>query len=69
MSTKINYLKNVKILRIKNGWTQEYLARKADISYHTLIKIERGDIKDPRLGTVKKIAKALETSVDELIGY
>jgi len=67
MSTKNNYLKNVKILRIKKGWTQEKLAREADISYHTLIKIERGDIKDPRLETVKKLSKTLGISIDKLV--
>lgn len=67
MSTKNNYLKNVKILRIKKGWTQEKLAREADISYHTLIKIERGDIKDPRLETLKKLSKTLDVSIDKLV--
>ena len=67
MSTENNYLKNLKSLRIKKGWTQEKLAQEAGISYHTLIKIERGDIKDPRLATLKKLSKALEISIDKLV--
>jgi transcriptional regulator with XRE-family HTH domain len=68
MSSGNLYLKNLKKLRKKKGWTQEKLAREAGISYHTLIKIERGDIKDPRLGTLIKLAKALDVSIDKLIG-
>lgn len=67
MSTEKNYLKNLRALRIKKGWTQEKLAQESGISYHTLIKIERGDIKDPRLATLKKLSKALEVSIDKLV--
>jgi len=56
-------------LRIRKDWTQEKLAREANISYHTLIKIERGAIKDPRLETIKKLSKALEISIDKLIEF
>ena len=69
MSIKKEYLENVKSLRAKKGWTQEKLAREAGISYHTLIKIERGDIRDPRLETVKKLAKALNVSIDQMVGF
>jgi transcriptional regulator with XRE-family HTH domain len=69
MSTEKNYLKNLRALRIKKGWTQEKLAQEAGISYHTLIKIERGNIKDPRLDTIKKIAKVLGVSIDKLVGF
>ncbi|MBA7646660.1 hypothetical protein ES703_54426 [subsurface metagenome] len=61
-------LKNLKKLRKKKEWSQEKLAREAGISYNTLIKIERGGIKNPRLDTLIKLAKALGVSVDELIG-
>jgi len=64
---KIMYLKNLKKLRQKKGWSQEKLAREAGISYNTLIKIERGGIKNPKIDTVIKLAKALQVSVDELI--
>jgi len=61
------YLKNLKKLREKKGWSQEKLAREADISYNALIKIERGRIKNPKLETLIKLAKALGVSIDELI--
>jgi predicted transcriptional regulator len=59
--------KNIKKHRAKLGLTQEALARKADISYNTIIKLESKGIIDPRMGTLKKLAKALEIKIDDLI--
>jgi transcriptional regulator with XRE-family HTH domain len=61
------YLKNLAKLRKEKGLTQEGLARKANISYHTLIKLESGSIKNPKIETVVKLANALKISTDELI--
>ena len=62
------YLKNLVKLREKKNWTQEKLAAESEVSYNTLIKIERGGIKDPRIGTVIKLSKALDVSLDVLVG-
>ena len=67
MSSEITNLKNIKELRNKKGWSQEKLAREADISYQTLIKIERGGIKNPKIETMIKLAGALGVSIDELV--
>lgn len=67
MSSEITNLKNIKELRNKKGWSQEKLAREADISYQTLIKIERGGIKNPKIETMIKLTKALDVSIDELV--
>jgi len=61
------YLSGLKNLREQKGWTQEKLAQEAGISYHTVIKIERGFIKDPRIGTVINLAKALGVSLDKIV--
>lgn len=61
------YLKNLSKLRKAKGLTQEGLARKANISYHTLIKLESGGIKNPKIETVLKLAEALDISIVELI--
>ena len=61
------YLKNLAKLRKDKGLTQEGLARKANISYHTLIKIESGGINNPKIETVINLAKALGISLDRLI--
>ena len=62
------HLKNLAKLRKEKGLTQEGLARKANISYHTLIKLESGGIKNPKIETVIKLAEALEISMDKLAG-
>ena len=67
MSSK--YLKNLKKLRSKKGWSQEKLARESGISYQTLIKIEQGRIKNPKIETTIKLAKALGVSIDKLVGF
>jgi len=59
--------KNIKKFRKEKGLTQEALARKADISYNTIIKLETGGIKDPRVSTLKKITDALNITIDELL--
>ena len=59
---------NIRKLRIKKGLSQEKLARLADISNNTLVKIEIGMAKEPTITTVTKIANALEVSIDELVG-
>ncbi len=58
-----------KIQRLRKGksLSQDELARKADIPYTTLTKIEIGVIKKPSVFAVAKIAEALEISLDELI--
>jgi len=61
------YLKNLPKLRKEKGLTQEGLARKANISYHTLVKIENGGIKNPKIDTLVKLSKALNVSLDQLI--
>ena len=61
------HLKNLATLRKEKDLTQEGLARKADISFHTLVKLESGGIKNPKIETVVKLAKALGISLDELI--
>ena len=67
MSNNQNLSKNVKRLREAKGLSQEKLARLADVANNTLIKMETGENKNPTLETLKKVAKALEVGVDDLI--
>jgi len=62
-----NIAKNLRKLREAKGLSQERLARLADVANNTIVKIEAGKNKNPTLNTLKKIAKALGVSVDELI--
>lgn len=61
------FLKNLAKQRKEKKLTQEGLARKANISYHTLIKLESGGIKNPKIETVIKLSKALNISLDRLV--
>ena len=54
-------------MRKAKGFSQEKLARLADVANNTITKIEAGKNQNPTLDTLKKIAKALEVSVDDLI--
>lgn len=54
--------------RKKAGLTQQELCQKANLSYSTLAKIERGAIRSPSIFTIQGIAMALGSSLDELIG-
>ena len=67
MSSNQNLAKNITRLRKARGLSQEKLARLADVANNTLIKMESGENHNPTLETLKKVAKALEVSVDELI--
>ena len=57
----------IKVLRNKQELTQDALARKCDIPYTTLTKIESNVITKPSIQTVAKIAKGLGISIDDLI--
>ena len=61
------YLKNLVKIRKEKGWSQEKLAVESEISYNTIIKIERGGIRNPKIATVIKLAKALKVKIDDLV--
>lgn len=57
----------IKKLRTKLGLSQDDFARKANVPYTTLTKVETGVIKKPSVFVVNKIAKALNVDIEELI--
>lgn len=58
---------NIKKLRTKQGLSQDDLARKAELKYSTLAKIEGDFVTKPGVQMVVKIAKALGVSVEDLL--
>ncbi len=66
-SSKTNLARKVKQLREKLGLSQEKLARLADVSNNTIINIEAGKQDNPTIDTLKKVSKALNVSVEDLI--
>jgi len=59
---------SIKKLRKQKKLSQEKLARLADISYNTIIKIETGKANNPTFETLSKLADAFSVSMDELTG-
>ena len=57
----------IKQLRNKQGLTQDELARKSDLPYTTLTKIESNVITKPTIQTVMKIANGLGITIDGLM--
>jgi transcriptional regulator with XRE-family HTH domain len=57
----------VRRLRIRQDMTQEVLARRARISQGHLSKIESGARWSPTAATVKRLARALNVPVGELL--
>jgi transcriptional regulator with XRE-family HTH domain len=57
-----------KKFRKKKGLSQDKLAKLADVTLTTLVKIESGVNNNPTIKTLEKIADALEVSIDVLIG-
>ncbi len=61
------YLKNLAKIRKKKDWSREKLAVESGVSYNTIVKIEYGGIKNPKIKTVVKLADALGISIDNLV--
>ncbi len=60
--------KQLQAARQAGGLTQQQLCQRANISFSTLTKIERGAIKSPSIFTVQSIAAALGIGLEELMG-
>jgi transcriptional regulator with XRE-family HTH domain len=58
---------NMKKYRKKIGISQDVLSKRANLAFHTIAKIEAGSTPDPRIETVKKIADALNVTLDDLM--
>ena len=58
---------NIKKLRTKQGLSQDDLARKAELKYSTLAKIEGDFVKKPGVQLMAKVAKVLGVSIEDLL--
>lgn len=58
---------NIKKYRKKKGVSQDKLSKLAGVTYNTVIKIESGATLNPRVETLRLIAKALDVTVDSLL--
>src|ERR1700712_1598789 len=68
-SRPMNLAKKVRDCRYAKGWGPDELASRAEISRTALYQIESGKTELPRAGTLRRIAKALDVSIDVLLGH
>jgi transcriptional regulator with XRE-family HTH domain len=66
--TVITLAQRVRDFRYCKGWGPDELANRAEISRTALYQIESGKTGLPRAGTLRRIAVALDVSMDELLG-
>ncbi|AJW76950.1 transcriptional regulator [Marinitoga sp. 1197] len=62
-------MNNLKKIRNKKGLTIKELSLKTNLAESTIARIENGIFKNPGILTLKKIAKALGTTVEELFDF
>lgn len=65
----ISLAQRVRDYRYSKGWGPDELASRAAISRTALYQIESGKTELPRAGTLRRIALALDISMDTLLGH
>ena len=68
MESVVHIGENLRRLRERRYLTQRELAQKAGVSTDTVAKLET-DRAEPRLRTIRRLAKALEVHPDALTGF
>lgn len=61
--------KRIAARRIALGWSQNELARRAEVNHPTLFKIEADQRLNPSISVIVRIARALGTSAEALYGF
>ena len=56
----------IKLLRHRREWSQVDLATKAGVPQPTICRLEKGDVKQPKMQTLIRISRALGVSSDDL---
>ena len=59
--------KKIRELRVKAGVTQEDLARRVGVTVHTIWRLENDPRVNPRLATLRAVAKALGVALSEIV--
>lgn len=62
----INIGRNIKVERVRKGYSQEQLAEFTDTTRHSISLIECG-LQHPKLLTTLKIANALSLDINEIL--
>jgi transcriptional regulator with XRE-family HTH domain len=59
--------KRLRRARRRAGFTQENLAKAANVGIATVRRLEQGDIEEPRVSTLRKLANALGIEIHDLL--
>ena len=59
--------RNIKVERVKRGWSQEDLAKASGVGLNSIARYETGNVV-PGLDNALKLAKALGCSIDDIAG-
>jgi transcriptional regulator with XRE-family HTH domain len=59
----------IRFYRRRAGITQEELARRAEIAPTSVVRLETGEVRQPRYGTLMKLAGALQVSPAEFVRF
>jgi len=68
MSSRMSIADNIKKYRKKKGLSQDKLAKLADVTHTTLVKLESGANDNPTVRTLNRLADSLGVSIDEIVG-
>lgn len=66
MSPQERFARNLRRARKDAGISQEGLAKKTGLHSTEISRLERG-LREPRLGTIAKLARGLRIGVDDLV--
>lgn len=58
---------NIKVYRVKRGWSQMELSKVSGVLQSTISEIENGIRKNPTFKTISKLAKALGESMEVIL--
>jgi predicted RNase H-like HicB family nuclease/DNA-binding Xre family transcriptional regulator len=59
----------IRYYRGLEGWTQEHLAHEAGLAPTSIVRLENGEIKHPRISTLTKLAQALTINPNEFLRF
>lgn len=62
----VNIGRNIKVERVRKGYSQEELAELADTTRHTISLVECG-LQHPKILSILKIANALSIDINQLL--
>jgi transcriptional regulator with XRE-family HTH domain len=64
----LSFGERIAVLRRRQGMTQRELGTEAEVHWNTIARLERGKLTDLPGKAVARVAKALGTSADYLLG-